>query len=148
MKDRTPVFIVDHIQAVIDHLESVLSILSYPVPIGFGERPVSVSKAFVDPPYLIVTYLPGGFTQGPLDDTQADIVLRVLLVSNGNTAHEASVLRDICHGEMQASNLTVTNRKVRDVRVEGFTDGIFRDDDVPTPIFYTRQVYLMDTVPA
>ena len=148
MKDRTVVLVTDHIQAIVDHMNTVLGALTYPVPVGFGERPIKADKQHEPPPYLMVQFLAGGFAEGPLDDTQADINLRVLLVSAGNTAHEASVLRDIAHAQMQASNFSVANRKVRDVRVQGVTDGIYRDDDVPTPIFYTRQTYLMDTVPA
>jgi len=148
MKDRLPVLITDHVMAIVDYLDTYLGTLAHPVPVGFGERPVAADKSFEEPPYAMVTVWGGGQTSGPLDDTQADIILPIMIVSNGNTAHEASVLRDIIHAQMQASNFAVANRKVRDVRTQGVTDGIFRDDDVPTPIHYTRQVYLMDTTPA
>ena len=146
---RTTVLINDHMNAVITHLESVLD--AQPggkIPVGYGERPKDSKEQFYEPPYLVVSYLVGGDLDGPLSDTQADVSLRLVLISNGSSAREATILRDIAHAEMQKENFTIANRKVRDVRVEIPSDGTYRDDDVATPIFYTRQIYLLDTTPA
>lgn len=145
---RTTVLITDHLQPIIDYQVAQLDTLDYAVPVGFGERPVTNTGEFDEPPYLVISYLPGGSLDGPISDSQADVSIRVLIASMGKTAKEASVLRDIAHGNMQKENISVTNRKVRDLKVDSPTDGVYRDDDAPTPIFYTRQIYLMDTTPA
>jgi len=146
---RTAVLIQDHIQPIIDHLTTVLGGLSHSVPVGYGERPINASHEFEDPPYIVVSHIVGGTVDGPLSDTQADITLRVLILCNGSTAREATVLRDIVHQEMSdKSNFSITNRKVRDIRVEVPSDGAYRDDDVPTPMFYDRQIYVLNTTPA
>ncbi len=145
---RTSVLVTDHIDGLIDHLDTYLAALSFPVPIGFGERPVDDEKQFHPPPYVVITYIPGGDLEGPLADSQADINLRVLVNAMGNTAHEASVLRDIVHTQMMdKSNFSITNRKIRSIGNEVASDGLERDDDAPTPIHYTRQIYILDTVP-
>lgn len=148
MGTRTDVLIVDHIQPVVDYLTSVLGVLDHAVPVGFGERPVNAETKHEPPPYAVVSYLPGGLLDGPISDSQADITLRISIFSMGNTAREATVLRDLVHKEMHKENFTVTNRKIRNLTVESPSDGVFRDDDVPTPIFYTRQIYVMDTTPS
>lgn len=146
---RSVVLISDHIQPIVDHLDTTMGALAVPVAVGFGERPKKSDKDFYPPPYIVVTYVMGGGLDGPLSDSQADITLRVAIVCMGNTASEATILRDISHAEMMdKTNFVVTGRKVRDIRVEIPSDGTYRDDDVSTPIFYTRQIYLMDTTPA
>jgi hypothetical protein len=145
---RTSVLIADHIQPIVDFLTAQLGVLSYPIPVGFGERPIGDDKLHEPPPYLFVTYLPGGTLDGPLSDSQADVSIRILLFSAGKTAREATVLRDIAHQEMHKENFTVSNRKIRNLIVETPSDGTYRDDDAPSPIFYTRQIYLMDTTPS
>ena len=146
---RTTVLIDDHLQPIIDHLTTVLGTLSYPVAVGDGERPIDTDKKFIEPPYITVHHIVGGTMDGPLNDTQADVSLRIAIVSFGNTAKEARVLRDIVHAElMDKSNFSITNRRIRDIRLEVPSDGAYRDDDVQTPIFYERQIYLLNTTPS
>lgn len=146
---RTVVLINDHIQPVVDHLTTVLGGLEAQVPVGYGERPIGDDKKFKEAPYVVISYIVGGRLDGPLSDTQADVELRIVSVAYGNTAREATILRDLVHAEMMdTSNFTVTNRRIRDMRVEVPSDGAYRDDDISTPLFYTRQIYVMDTTPA
>ena len=145
---RTPVLINDHIEPLVTYFSTYLGGLSHPVFVGFGERPIDANSKFYDPPYLVISYLAGGLLDGPITDSQADVSLRILILTTGKTAQEATVLRDIVHTEMSdKSNFSITNRKLRNLSVETPSDGSYRDDDAPSPIFYTRQIYLMDTTP-
>ena len=145
---RTPVLIADHINGIKDHLDTILNNLTFPVFMGFGERPVKSDKSFYDPPYGVISYVFGGGLDGPISDSQADVELRILINSMGNTALESTTLRDLIHVEMSdKSNFTITNRKIRTIKLEFTSDGTYRDDDAPSPIFYTRQIYTLDTVP-
>ncbi len=147
---RTAVLIADHLDPIVARLTATLGALPNPIPVGFGQRPIDITdKKLHEPPYVVVTYIKGGTMDGPLSDTQVDISMRILISCMGNSAREATVLRDIVHADMMdTANFTITNRKIRDIKVEVPSDGAFRDDDVPTPIFYTLQIYLLDTVPA
>jgi len=144
---RTDVLIADHIQPIVDYLTTILGGLGAAIPVGFGERPVNADKQHSLPPYVVVSFLPGGLLDGPVSDSQADVLLRLIVLSMGNTASEATTLRDIAHKEMHKENFSITNRKIRNLTIENPSDGVYRDDDAPTPIFYTRQIYLMDTTP-
>lgn len=146
---RTATNILDHVDPVVNHLQTAMDGYSASVTVSYGERPIDASKKFIPPPYVVVFHIVGGRLDGPLSDTQADIELRILVVCYGNTARETTILRDLTHAEMMdKSNFTVTGRRIRDIRLETPSDGIYRDDDVSTPIFYTRTIYVMNTVPA
>lgn len=146
---RTQFFISDHINSVVDHMTTYLKTLDYEVPVGFGERPVGSDKKHLPPPYLVVSFMSGGSNNGPISDSEADVLLRILLLATGNTAKEATVLHDITHNQMIVKeNFSINNRILRTIRTESPSDGIYRDDDDPSPIFYTRHIYLLDTTPS
>jgi len=146
---RTVVLLNDHLTAIVTRLTSTMTALASPVYVGYGERPVNpATKQHYPPPYLVVSYLPGGTLDGSLSDSQADVAIRILINSMGNSAQEATIVRDIAHADMMdKSNFTITNRKIRNLSLEIPSDGTYRDDDAPTPIFYTRQIYILDTTP-
>lgn len=146
---RTIVLLHDHLIAIVTRLTSTMTALASPVYVGYGERPIDpATKQHYPPPYLVVSYLPGGSFDGSINDSQADVNLRILINSMGNSAQEATIVRDIAHADMMdKSNFTITNRKIRDLSLEIPSDGTYRDDDAPTPIFYTRQIYVLDTTP-
>ena len=146
---RTTVLLTNHIQAIVDHITTTMAGYTADINVGFGERPKKPDGTFYDPPYIVISHVAGGTLDGPLSDSQADHTIRVLIMAMGNTAREALVARDLAHAEMMdKSNFTITGRKIRDISVEVPSDGAYRDDDVQTPIFYTRQIYLLDTTPS
>jgi hypothetical protein len=147
---REVVLVGDHVTAVYTHLEAVLGALSNPVPIQIGERPKKAGDPqFADAPYVVIGITSGGLLDGPLSNTQADADYRIWIACYGNTATEAYTLRDIVQAEMMdKSNFTIPNRVIRDIRMDVPTGGAFRDDDVQTPLFYTREIYVLRTTPA
>ena len=85
---------------------------------------------------------------GPITDSQADTVLPVQITAVGNTQIEALRVQDTCAKYMDKSYITIPNRKIRTIKKRFASDGTERDDDVPTPVYYSYEIYEIDTTPA
>ena len=145
MSDRTHPVILDHIKGVFDALTA--ESLSFPV--GEWNRPYDANERFVNPPYAVVRLFPSAAEMdGPLSDTQIDIVVRVQIVGVGLTERQALNVTDLCRPAMKRSKITIPNRSVMDVRFMVSSAGVSRDDDLPTPYFNSSDLYEVQTTPA
>lgn len=148
--DRTPVEIEKHMTAVL----SAMQFIAPGFPTDFWERPKDGQMRFLDPPYALTRPYPSaGEFDGPLNDTRVDIILRVQILSVGNTMLECMRVGDTMRTAMVASVLeplliTHANRKVQDIRHMVTSGGVSRDDDLPTPFYYDTDLYELVTTPA
>ena len=140
---RTDVLAYDHYIGVFDTLKVITQF-----EIGEGERPKGVTNEFLDPPYAVLFLLPGGDQEGPISDSQADVVLRFQVTAVGKSQREAISVLDYCAKRMHKAYITVTGRKVRNLLKVLASNGVRRDDDVATPVFYCFQQWELDTTPA
>lgn len=124
-------------------------------PVDFWERPKGdpPQMKFVDPPYALCRPYPSaGDFDGPLNDTRADMILRVQILSVGNTMLECMRVGDTMRTAMVASVLepllvTACERVIQDIRHMVSSGGVSRDDDLPTPFYYDTDLYEMVTTP-
>jgi hypothetical protein len=138
---RTVISLKDHYDAVLASLNVITEF-----PIGEGERPKTSKGLLLDPPYAVLGTFPGVNLDGPISDTQADVELRFWVRSIGSINDECLVVTDFTRARMDRSLITVSSRKVRDVKMMT-TTGIDRDDDLPTPIFVNTDIWILDTTP-
>lgn len=113
---------------------------------GRNERPKSGNE-LLNPPYAVLSIIPGGDQDGPLSDSQVDVTIRFRVIAAGKSHSEALVVSDMCAAEMKPSKITITGRTVRRISKVAASSGADRDDDVATPIFFDIQIYEVDTVP-
>ena len=146
MSDRTYPVILDHVNGVIDAIKGGAFPLEFLVE--EWRRPVDPNERYIDPPYALVRPMPSAaqFT-GPIDDTQADIILRIQVLAVGDTQSQALRVGDLCRARMQRRFITIPYRRVMDVRFMVTTGGLSRDDDLPTPTFYSADIYELQTTP-
>jgi hypothetical protein len=142
---RTLIKLDDHLQGMLNALDGVV-----PFPVGDGYRPKDVQEQWVDPPYAVVRMFTSAEEfDGPLSDTQVDVVLRYQIVAVGLTQTQAVVVQDLCRAELvDKTNITVTGRSIMDLRLMVTSNGVFRDDDLPTPFFYCYDIWELHTTPA
>ena len=139
---RTVVLLEDHTQALLTTLSGAA------FDVGDGVAPRNADKSEIDPPYAVLYSIPGGRFDGPLSDSQADVVLVYQITAVGETRQQAQVIIDVCRALMQRENVTVPSRVVRDLKLLTPNSGVMRDDDLPNPLFYGYDRYLLDTTPA
>ncbi len=139
---RTTTILEDHTQALLDTLDPA------PISVGDGVAPRNPDKSEKDPPYVVLYSLPGGQFDGPLNDSQADVSLIYQITAVGTTRQQAQVAIDVCRALMKRNNVTVPNRRVRDLRHLTPNSGVIRDDDLPNPLFYGYDRYELDTTPS
>lgn len=139
---RTTVLLDDHTQGLLDLLGLA------PFPVGDAVAPRNPDKSEMDPPYVVLYPIPGGSFDGPLNDSQADVTLVYQITAVGLTRQQAQVAIDICRALMKKANVTVPNRKVRDLKHLTPNSGVIRDDDLPNPVFYGYDRYQLDTTPS
>lgn len=134
-----------------DHLTAVVALLdaNLPFPVDYWQRPFDANERFDDPPYILVRIFPSAAEfDGPLDDSQADINLRVQLLGVGTNERQALIINDLARPFMQRDLLSITDRSVMDVRLMVASAGVSRDDDLPTPFFYSSDLYEIRTTPS
>lgn len=139
---RTTTLLEDHTQGILTALAPV------PIPLGDGVAPRNPDQTEIDPPFVVLYSLPGGRFDGPLPDSQADVVLIYQITAVGETRQQAQVALDICRGLMKKANVIIPNRKVRDLKHITPNSGVIRDDDLPDPLFYGYDRYELDTTPS
>jgi len=146
---RTVINRSELVEAVFDALETNISSF----PIGDGIRPVVESvdpdedRKYKDPPYAVVHLRPGGELDGPITDSQADGTFSIQITAVGNTQIEALRVQDICAKYMNNTYITIPDRKLRTVKKDFASNGTERDDDVPTPVYYSFEIYNLNTTP-
>lgn len=146
MSDRTYPVVLDHINGVIDAIRGG----AFPVefPVQEWRRPVDSNEKYIDPPYVLVRPMAGAAQfDGPINDTQVDVIIRIQILSVGATQGQALRVADKVRPRMQRSLITIPYRRVMDLRLMVVTGGISRDDDLPTPFFYSVDIYELHTTP-
>lgn len=139
---RTVVNTDDHTQGLLDALAAL------PFPVGDGVAPRNADKSEVDPPYVVLYGVVGGNFDGPLSDTQADVSMVYQITGVGQTRFSAQAAMDLARAIlMDKSNVTITGRTIRDIRLVSPFSGVVRDDDLPNPLFYGYDRYELDTTP-
>lgn len=139
---RTTTLLEDHTQALLTTLGAAA------FDVGDGVAPRNADKSEIDPPYAVLHSIPGGRFDGPLSDSQADVTLLYQITSVGETRQQAQVIIDVCRALMKKDNVTVTGRKVRDLKHSTPNAGVVADHDLPNPLFYGYDRYVLDTTPA
>lgn len=139
---RTTVLVEDHTAGILAALNTTTLV------VGDGVAPRGAGKAELDPPYIVLYPLVGGSFDGPIDDSQADVVLPYQITSVGITRSQCQVALDIARTVMKRESITITGRRVRDVRLINPISGVVRDDDLANPLHYGYDRYEVDTTPA
>lgn len=127
-----------------------------PFPIDEWQRPKGGDQRFESPPYALVRAYPSADqSSGPLADSQVDTILRVQILGVGHTEIDALNVSDWCRRFMQRDRLepflltaTTNTRKIMDLSNMVVSGGASRDDDLPTPFFYSTDLYNLWTTPA
>ncbi len=137
------VVLYDHIKAVIDVLD-----LNLPFPIGDWERPKDVNEKFIPPPYALVRLFPStGQFEGDLTHFQKDIILRIQIMAAGLVQLQCLDIQDLTRQQMYRDNLTIPGRYIQSLKMMITSGGISRDDDLPTPLLFSYDVYELRTTP-
>jgi hypothetical protein len=146
---RTPVFVAPQLEAVVEMLNDIIP--APPFTIDFWFRPKEVAnQTFLDPPYLLCRVYPSADQMGgSLADSQRDSVIRIQLLAAGKTEIEAMNVTDWARQHMQRDNLesylAAENRAVMDLRLMVSSAGLTRDDDLPTPLYQSSDLYELRT---
>lgn len=146
MSDRTYPVVLDHVNGVIDAIRGG----AFPVefPVQEWRRPVDSNEKYIDPPYCLVRPMAAAAQfGGPITDTQTDVILRIQVLAVGNTQSQALLIADLVRPRMQRRYIIIPYRRVMDVRLMVVTGGLSRDDDLPTPFFYSVDIYELQTTP-
>jgi hypothetical protein len=139
---RTVINTDDHTQGLLDALAAL------PFPVGDAVMPRGANKEETDPPFVVLYPIVGGSFDGPLSDTQADVHLNYQVTSVGETRFSAQAALDLVRAILlDKSNVTITGRSIRDIRLVTPFAGVIRDDDLPNPLFYGYDRYELDTTP-
>ncbi len=142
--DRTHPIVGDHLEGILDALIAE----AFPWPVGEWQRPVDLDERFVNPPYALVRMFPSaGQFEGPLDDSQIDIILRFQIMGVGLTQRQAVDITDICRRALKPSKITIANRYIMDIRLMVVSGGVSRDDDLPVPFHNSSDLYELQTTP-
>lgn len=143
---RTYPLIWDHLNAVVTYLDSQLVF-----PISHWEAPTDDAdgEKYHDPPYAMVRLFPSAEEfDGPLDDSQADIILRLQIMGVGENDEQALRILDTIRPLMQRRNITIPNRFVMDLRLMVTAGGVSRENAIPSPLLYAQDLYLLQTTPS
>ena len=137
------VVLYDHMNAVITALE-----LGCPFPIGDWQRPKDSGERFVDPPFALVRLFPStGQFRGDLTNFQSDITLRIQVMAAGLIQLQCLEIQDITRQQMFPDNITIPNRHIQKLKFMVTSGGVARDDDLPTPLLFSYDVYELSTTP-
>lgn len=133
------------------HLAGVVQVLEdagFEFPIGALHRPLGNDEKFVAPPLAVVRISPStGQFDGPLSDSQVDVVVRIQIIGVGITHEQALNVLDRIRPYMQRRLIIIEDRRVMDVRLMVSTGGAARDRDTATPFFEAQDIYELQTTP-
>lgn len=142
---RTHPVILDHLKG----LRAGITAAGFNFPIEQYRRPQDGDSQYVDPPFLVLRVFPSADqSDGPLDDSDADVMLRFQTMGVGDTEDQAINVTDRCRAVMQKENMTITGRRVMDIRLMVVSGGTHRDDDLPTPFYYNHDIWEIRTTPS
>lgn len=137
------VVLYDHIKAVIDVLDA-----GCPFPVGEWWRPRDASEQYDDPPFALVRLFPStGQMEGDLRNFQTDHTLRIQVMGAGFTQLQALTVQDITRQQMDPKALVIPDRYVQKLKFMVTSGGVSRDDDLPTPLLFSYDVYELRTTP-
>lgn len=136
------VVLFDHIQGVITALEAC------PFPIGDWIRPKNSDETFVDPPFALVRLFPStGQFAGDLTNFQKDMTIRIQVMSAGLIQLQCLEIQDLTRQQMYRDNIVIPDRYVQKLKFMVSSGGVSRDDDLPTPLLFSYDVYELTTTP-
>lgn len=145
--DRTHPIIGQHLEGILGALEGAPN--PVPWPVGEWQRPEDLDQRFDNPPYGLVRIFPSAAQfEGPLSDSQIDIILRFQFMGVGLTHRQALDVTDIARARLKPSRVTIPGRYVQDIRFMVVSGGVSRDDDLPIPFHNSSDLYEMLTTPA
>lgn len=146
---RTVVLVLGHIAPLIEYLDNACSF-----PVVEWTRPEGPNERYVDPPFASVRPYPSAEEfAGPIADSQADINLRIQILGTGRTVSQALMVTDIVRQHMFADLRTsglreiVEDRVVLNIKHMVVHGGVSRENDLPTPWFYSMDLYELMTTP-
>ena len=136
------VVLYDHVKAVIDAVDQV------PFPVGEWWRPRDSSEKYHDPPFALVRLFPStGQMEGDLTNFQIDHTLRIQVMCAGVTQLQCLELQDLTRQQMYRDNINIPNRYIQKLKFMVTSGGVSRDDDLPTPLLFSYDVYELRTTP-
>jgi hypothetical protein len=137
---------------ILDHLNGIRNAIiagGFNFPIEQYRRPQDGDMKYVDPPYLVLRTFPSADqTDGPLSDSDADIILRFQTMGVGFDEDQAINIVDRVRPRMQRELITITGRRVMDVRGMIVTGGANIDNNLPTPFYYSHDIWEVWTTPS
>jgi hypothetical protein len=137
------VVLYDHVKAVIDALDA-----GCPFQVGEWWRPRDATEKYIDPPFALVRLFPStGQMEGDLTNFQVDHTLRIQVMAAGKTELQALEVQDITRQQMYRDNITIPNRYIQKLKFMVTSGGVSRDDDLPTPLLFSYDVYELRTTP-
>ena len=132
----------DHIKAVIDALDKC------PFSIGEWWRPRDASEKYEDPPFGLVRLFPStGQMEGDLTNFQVDHTLRIQVMCAGETELQCLEVQDLTRDQMYIDNIIIPGRHIQKLKFMVTSGGVSRDDDLPTPLLFSYDVYELRTTP-
>lgn len=148
--DRTLVEINPQIQGVIDLLSNAALGTDLEDRVAEWERPKDDDNLFIEAPYILVREYPSaGEMSGSLAQTKEDTILRLQVLCIGENASQARKLRDWTRRYMQRNALEalIADRAVMDLSLMVTGGGDTRDDDIPSPLHSSTDLYELWTTP-
>lgn len=117
--------------------------------VGDGQKPDSAGWNAARTrfePYVVVHGLPGGTTDGPLDDADADAEPLYQITAHGASRAQAEWCADEARTVMLAAAFTISGRTVAQVSID-MLGGCRRVDDLQPPQWQAVDRYRVLTVP-
>lgn len=137
---RTVTSLENHVTGIL----AAYSGLGFPVGDGIDPKRGGLEH---NPPYAVLYILSGGGFDGPINDSQADILFHYQITAVGKTQVEALRVLDQIRTVNTKTNIVISGRKVRNVIQMNSSGGTRRDDDVSVPLFYAYDLWELDTTP-
>lgn len=122
------------------HTDAVIAALE-----GFGLTVGDASGEGLTSPFCVVYPIPGGATNGSLEDPNADAELIYQSTCVGKSREQAEWVAD--KTLLLLSGFSVTGRVVTQIELEDF-GGVSRDDDVQPPLWYGTPRFRVYSTPA
>lgn len=158
---RTPSLMRPHIEGILNALEDTviptqgLTLKAMGYPVGEWIRPReddSLDEEYlrlVKPPFVNARIFPSaGDFEGPINDSQADVKVRVQVQTVAISSIQAVQVHDFTREILaNKANVTVTGRRVQNLKLMVVSGGVSRDNDINPPVFYDFDIYELWTTP-
>lgn len=103
-------------------------------------------------PYAVVSLIPGGDFEGPMDDLNADETLRIQITGVGGTREQATWVCDLARTYLARSNIDAqfiiakANRQILTIDLD-FTVDSHDERGLTEPVFSAADQYVISTTP-